>query len=124
MIVPQEILQSICKYADRSELKIVRLVCKEFNDAAEISLFRHIYLRRNMDSFCRLRMIASTPHLAKLVKSLAYSGKMLQCSAEDPDFDTWCRRHLGHGLRALYKEDIDLLIRALTMNDLHRYYWK
>lgn len=114
----------MCKYVDRSDLKSARLAFRELNDAAEISLFRRIYLRRNMDSFCRLRMISSTPHLAKLVKGIAYSGKMLRWENEDPDFDRWCFGYLGEGLRVLYKEDRVLLRKTLTMDDLHRLYSK
>lgn len=124
MAVPQEILQLICEYVGRSDLKSVRLACKELNDAAEISLFRHIYLRRNMDSFCRLRMIVCTPHLAKIVKGIAYSGKMLHCYLEDPNFDEWYREHLGDGLYTRGGKYRDLVKDSLTMETVHRLYSK
>ena len=122
MPVPQEILQLICKDLDRSDLKNVRLAHKDLNDAAEIPLFRYIYLRRNMDSFCRLRMIASTPHLAKLVKGIIYSEQLIQGSNEYVDFDTWRRDHFGQGFGAFREGLSDSLAKSYTTADLHRYY--
>ena len=122
MPVPQEILQLICKDLDRSDLKNVRLAHKELNDAAEIPLFRYIYLRRNMDSFCRLRMIASTPHLAKVVKGIIYSEQLVQGSNEHVDFDTWRRDHFGQGFGFFWEGLSDHLAKSYTTADLHRYY--
>ena len=120
--VPQEILQQICQNLDRSDLKNARLACKGLNDAAEISLFRYIYLRRNMDSFCRLRMIATTPHLAKVVKSITYSSHLVQGPDEHVDFDTWRRTYFGQGFGGSYKAVSDNLTKSCTTADLHRYY--
>ena len=117
--VPQEILQLICQNLDRSDLKNARLACKGLNDAAEISLFRCIYLRRNMDSFCRLRMIASTSHLAKVVKSITYSSQLVPGPDEHVDFDTWRRNHFGQGFSNV---ESDKLKKSCTTADLHRYY--
>ena len=123
MPVPQEILQLICKnLLDRSDLKNTRLACKGLNDAAEIPLFRYIYLRRNMDSFCRLRMIASTPHLAKLTKGIIYSEELVQGPNEHVDFDTWRRDHFGQGFGDSCAEVSDNLAKSCTTADLHRYY--
>ena len=120
MPVPQEILQLVCKYLNQSDLKNVRLARKEFNDAAEVWLFRYIYLRRNMDSFVRLRMVASSPHLAKLVKGLFYSSQLLQAPEEPVDFDTWRRRYLGKGFISVNVSDY--LSKNCTTTDLHRCY--
>ena len=120
--VPQEILQLICKDLDRSDLQNVRLAHKELNDAAEIPLFRYIYLRRNMDSFCRLRMIASTPHLAKLVKGIIYSEELVQGPDKHVDFETWRREHLGQGVGCFWERESDTISKSCTTADLHRYY--
>ena len=121
MYVPQEILQLICKHLERSDLKIFRLANKLLSDAANISLFRYIYLRRNMDSFCRLRMIASTPHLAKLVKGITYSGKMLDSVDEYTDFFHWRYKHFTQGC---ISQALDRLRMSYPTADLHRYYSK
>ena len=112
----------ICKNLARSDLKNARLACKEFSDAAEITLFSHIYLRRNMDSFCRLRMIASTPYLAKLVRSIFYSLQMLPDWDELTNFDTWRRSHFSKGLRPFRFNVADQLLKSCPTADLHRYY--
>lgn len=113
----------ICKNMDRSDLKNARLACKELNNAAEIPLFRHIYLRRNMDSFCRLRMIASTPYLANRVKAIVYSGQMVQGPDECVDYDTWRRKYFGKGFEPCLGEESNALLRSCTKADMHRYYW-
>ena len=123
--VPQEILRLICKNLDRSDLRNARLACKGLNDAAEIPLFRYIYLKRNMDSFCRLRMIASTPHLAKLTKGIIYSERLVRGPnehVEHVDFDTWRRDHFGqiHGFPCA--EVSDNIAKSCTTADLYRYY--
>ena len=126
MALPQEILQLFCKYLDRSDLRSVRLASKALNDAAEIWLFRHIYLRRNTDSFCRLRKVSSSPHLAKLVKAITYSGKMLwegRDTNTHPIFKDWCGLYLQQGLQALCKEDEDILC-ALVLEEKNPYYLK
>lgn len=103
----------VCTFADRSVLKSARLACKELNNAAQISLFRQIYLRRIINSLCRLHIIASTPHLATLVKSIAYSGKILNWYNGNPDcdrysLDRWRDQHLDTGLRTPHSWTSDL----------------
>ena len=120
--VPQEILQLICKNLDRSDLRNARLACKGLNDAAEISLFRYIYLRMNMDSFCRLRMIVSTPHLAKTVKGIIYSEQLVRDPNEHVDFDRWRRDHFGQGFSVSRAKVSDNLSKSCTTADLHHYY--
>ena len=121
--VPQEILQLICRNLDPSDLKNARLAYKGLNDAAEIPLFRYIYLKRNMDSFCRLRMIVSTPHLAKLVKGIIYSELVVRESGEHVDFVTWHHKHFGQGLLFSFHEETgNNLSMSCTTADLHRYY--
>lgn len=84
----------IPKYLDRPDLKNARLTSKQLNDAAEMTLFRYIYLRRNMDSFCGLRMLVFTPHLARLVKGIVHSSRMLQdsCSVNSEE---WREMYFG-----------------------------
>ena len=112
----------ICKNLDRSDLKNARLACKGLNDAAEIPLYRHIYLRRNMDSFCRLRMIASTPHLAKLVKGIIYSGSLVRAPKEHVDFDTWRREHFGQCFGFYGAKVPESFTKSCTTADMPRYY--
>ena len=120
--VPQEILQLICKDLDRSDLKNVRLACKKLNDAAEIPLFRYLCLRRNMESFRRLRMIASTPHLAKLTKGIIYSEELVTESDEGLDFETWRRKYSGRAIDCFWDLESDTLSKSCTTADLHRCY--
>ena len=113
-----------CKNLDRPDLRNARLAFKELNDAAEIPLFRHIYLRRNMDSFCRLRMIASTPHLAKCVKGIVYSEQMVQGPDEPVDFHTWLSDYFGRGFGLLWQHGPDQLKKSYTTVELEIYYSK
>lgn len=122
---PQEILQLICRSLARLDLKSVRLVSRELNRAAEVSLYRRIFLRRNIDSFCKLRMIASKPHLAKLVKTLTYSGKMLHHLDGELAFDLWCEHKICEGLeRPIIKEDVAIFRQQFTLSELQDCYHK
>ena len=117
MPVPQEILQLICKHMGRSDLKNARLACRELNNAAEISLFRQVLLRRNRESFRRLQMITSTPYIAMHVRAIAYSSRMLQEWPENTDFEEWRREHLGEGLFHP-RGDVSELEQSCTMADM------
>lgn len=68
---------AICQNLRRPDLKRLRLVSKATNSAAEEIIFEDVSIFRNMESFCRLRCIASDPKLSKLVKRLCYSGRLL-----------------------------------------------
>lgn len=121
--VAQEVLQLICRPLSRLDLKSMRLVSREINNAAEVFLFRQIFLRRNMDSFCKLRMITSRPHLAKLVKALAYSGMTLRHEDDGTDFDTWFQERIRSSSSGYQKsEDIEIFREQFTLNELHQCY--
>lgn len=117
---PQEILHLICRFLPWPGLKSVRPVSKEFNHAAEVSLYRQIFLRRNMDSFCKLRMIASTPHLAKLGRAIVYSGKMLHHGDGEVTYGSWYQHEICEGLNWPYeKEDVETFKLQFTLSELH-----
>lgn len=59
--MPPEIFHMICANLDQPDQKSFRLVCKSFSYAAEITLFRQVLLKRNVESFMKLRMIAAHP---------------------------------------------------------------
>ena len=120
---PQELLQLICKYLARPDSKSSRLVSREFNHAAEVSLYRQIFLRRNMDSFCKFRMIASQPHLAKLVRALTYSGKMLHHGDGEITFNRWYEDMICQGLTPPNTiRDFEILRQQFTPRELQDCY--
>lgn len=114
----------ICKYLDRPDLKNARqrLTSKQLNDGAEMTLFRYIYLRRNMDSFGGLRMLVSVPCLARLVKGIVYSSRMLQdsCSVNSEE---WREMYFDQGFFSPIPQEVSVLSKACSMADLHLYYW-
>lgn len=75
--MPSEIFHQISKNLDPADLKRCRPVCRNFNYAAKISLFREILLRPNILSFTNFCLIAYEPQISKLVKVVCYSAKML-----------------------------------------------
>ena len=60
-----------------------------FNYAAEILLFRQIFLKRNIESFARLNLVAEHPRFRKFVRELHYSGVMLSGPEPFRDFAQW-----------------------------------
>ena len=92
--VPPQLLQQICTNLDRPDLKRYR---KNFSYAADIFLFRQILLKRNVESFMKLRLIAGHPRISKLVKALCYSGMMLSNASLCKDYETWANTFIGQG---------------------------
>lgn len=104
----------------RPELKSVSLVSKEFDNAAKVFLFRQILPRRNMDSFCKVRLIRSKPHLAKFVKALAYSGKTLWHGDGEADYGRWYQERIGQGQMASQPcDEIERRMESVTTDELH-----
>lgn len=107
----------------RPELKSVRLVSKEFDNAAKVFLFRQILPRKNMDSFCKVRLIRSKPHLAKFVKALAYSGKTLWHGDGEADYGRWYQERIGQGQMASQQcDEVERRMESVTTDELHQYY--
>ena len=93
--MPVELLHQIYENLNQQDRKSCRLVCKYFRFTAEISLFRHILLRRNPESFIRLRLIAEHPDICTHVKFLCYDPRLFS-SPFYKDFETWYSAALGH----------------------------
>ena len=89
LAMPVELLRRICESLDHSDLKSCRLVCKHFRYTSEIFLFRRIYLRRNVESFMRFRLIADHPTFRKHVKSLFYDTRLLSGTLYCMEFENW-----------------------------------
>ncbi|KAM0799844.1 hypothetical protein BDR22DRAFT_854438 [Usnea florida] len=96
LAMPVELLQQICKNLLQPDLKNCRLVCKHIRFTAEKFLFRHILLRRNPESFRRLRLIADHPEIRNHVRSLCYDPRLFSSPFHE-DFETWYSAVLGHG---------------------------
>ena len=111
--LPAELLLEICKNLDQADLKRCRLACKAFSYAAEISLFRQVVLKRNVESFMRLRLIADHPRISVLVKALCYSGKMFYNAHLCKNIDEWAESFA-----------IRELSRNLTPEELQVHYQK
>ena len=95
LAMPVELLHQICEYLPQPDLKNFRLVCTYFRFIAEKFLFRHILLRRNPESFTRLRLIADHLDIRNHVKSLCYDPRLFS-SPFHKDFETWYSAVLGH----------------------------
>ena len=121
---PAELLQEICKNLDRPDLKTCRLVSHDFSYAAEISLFRHILLKRNVESFMRLRLIAGHPRFSQLVKSLCYSGMVLDKYEVCSDFENWSADVVQGGEWMNFGDALLRHSKSLTPEQLQVHYQK
>lgn len=122
--LPAELVIQICKNLDQADLKRCRLACKDFSYAAEISLFRQVVLKRNVESFMRLRLIADHPRISALVKALCYSGKMLWNAHLCKNIDDWTERFIGRGSDDRCSSAIREFSRTLTPQELQVHYQK
>jgi len=127
-ICPVEIQQQICETIPRTDLKSLRLVSQDINLVAERKLYREIFLKRNTESFCKLRLIATHPLLSKHVQALWYDGRMVQRNPGGGScFDGWyC--FIGDGFTAsgesLTRDTIDKFKKSLTEEQLSFHYSK
>lgn len=123
--MPAEILQQICKNLDQPDLKRFRLACKSFSYAAEASLFRRVLLKRNVESFMKLRMITGHPRISKLVKALCYSGMVISGAYRCKDFEEWHDSMTWQGpYRSCRTRAICEFSKSLTSEELHVHYEK
>ena len=120
--MPPELLQQICTNLDRPDLKRFRLVSKNFSFAAEIFLFRQILLKRNVESFMKLRLVAGHPRISKLVNALCYSGMMLSNASLCKDFETWANTFIGQGFGRLHQMRVRDFSKTLTFEELQVHY--
>ena len=95
--IPVELLHQICQNLSQRDLKSCRLVCRYFRFTAEKLLFSHILLRRNVESFTRLRLIADHPEIRNHVQSLCYDPRLFPNSPIWEDFEKWNSAVNGHG---------------------------
>ena len=95
LAMPVELLHQICENLTQPDLRNCRLVCRHFRFTAEKFLFRHILLRRNAESFMRLRLIANHPEIRNHVRSLCYDPRLFSSPFYE-DFETWYSAVLGY----------------------------
>lgn len=62
--LPAEIHPMICGYLGHCDLKAVRSVCRNFNDAAEPLPFRSIFLKRNIASLGNSQLLSTHARLS------------------------------------------------------------
>lgn len=120
--MPPELLQQICTNLDQPDLKRFRLASKNFSYAADIFLFRQILLKRNVESFIKLRLIAGHPRMSKLVKALSYSGMMLSNASLCKDYETWANTFIGQGFGRLHQIVVRDFSKTLTCEELQVHY--
>lgn len=124
--LPAELIIQICENLDQADLKTFRLTCKKFSYAAEASLFRRVLLRRNVESFMKLRLIADHPRISELVKAICYSGKMFFNAHRCKNLNHWSKSFIGQGqgigLRHRYSSAIRAFSRTLTVAELEVHY--
>ena len=92
---PLEVLELISSSLSIPTLKNVRLVCRLFYYAAERFLFSEVLLLPNAESFAKLRTISTHARLKNYVKSLVYSGKMLERYSDYEDWYSHLLRDTG-----------------------------
>ena len=95
LAMPVELLLQICEDLNQRDLKSCRLVCTHVRFTAEKLLFRYLLLRRNPESFVRLRLIADHPEISNHVRSLCYDPRLFS-SPFYKDCETWYSAALGH----------------------------
>ena len=96
LAMPVEMFHQICENLTQPDLKSCHLVCRHFRFTAEKFLFRHILLRRNAESFMRLRLIANHPEIRNHVRSLCYDPRLFRSSRLCESFEKWNSAVLGH----------------------------
>lgn len=99
--LPKETIDTVCDTMCQDDLRNLRLSCKHPSPSAERALYRHIYLKRNTESFARLRLIADDPRLSRLVQFIDYSSLTLIGKPLDHDcpleYQEWKRSGIGRG---------------------------
>ena len=123
LAMPVELLHQICEDLNKPDLKNCRLVCRYFRSTAEKFLFRHILLRRNVESFMRLRLIADHPEIRNHVKSLCYDPRLFPTSQLWEDFEEWNRavHGRGHATMSFIQEYADKAERKKLQAHYQRY---
>ena len=125
--MPAEMLQQICENLDQPDLKTFRLACKSFSYAAEAALFRQVLLKRNVESFMKLRMITSHPRLSKLVKALFYSNLNVLEAFRIGTFEEWHDSLTWGGPTRFRTRAICEFAKTLTSEELqvrYKNYWR
>ena len=96
--IPVEIFADICNVIDdRSALKALRLVNKQFANIAARYLFKTLIVFRRMSSWRKIESIAHCPRLARLVKKLELVT--MTVGRNTRTLDEWKQRSQGHRVR-------------------------
>lgn len=126
MAAPAEVVQMICTGLSTADLKSMRLVCRKLSHMVAPSLYRSILLKPNVGSFRRMQSIAAHPRFRNYVKTLVYSGIMLQPLGKYSMSEKGYRKANGQGSSAeAYSYAIEEFKESFTDHlfaDPHRKY--
>ncbi|KAE9367260.1 hypothetical protein N431DRAFT_548813 [Stipitochalara longipes BDJ] len=78
MMLPPEILDTICEHVSRSDLRALRLTSTAWQPSADKVLFDVIYLKFSGASFQRLQNISGHAKFCKLVHHIHYDSRQLE----------------------------------------------
>lgn len=118
--IPSELLLQILAHLCRSDLKIVRSVCRLFSPIAEERLYSTLFLTPNPDSFRRLKCISRHQRLSLYVRALLYSGRWLP--EQYDKYETWLTR-IGRCPYNSYQPP-DQFVKEFTSGELSDCYRK
>ncbi|KAI9055329.1 hypothetical protein LZ554_000288 [Drepanopeziza brunnea f. sp. 'monogermtubi'] len=94
VLLPSELLNVICGYIPRSELKSLRLMCLKLNQSASRSLYRQVFVRTSYHNYLKLEKIAKHPVLSTYIRVISYDPCMLINRAKRPSLEHCIQSHL------------------------------
>jgi hypothetical protein len=103
-LLPAEVIDIICQYLARPDLRVLRIASKHTQPSAERVLFRTIYLHFNLKSFKRLESIIEHSRLREYVRVLDYDGRQVGDESVGGDAGVWKQRNAGQGMGFLSED--------------------
>lgn len=119
--LPPEVMDLVCEYLPRPDLRALRTAFKSAQLSAELILFRTIYLQFNRASFERLQKIADHPRLRKFVRFLDYDGRQVRPDSVGKGVGKWVELNAGQGI-GLHGEQKKKFLAQFAAEDLQRFY--
>ncbi|KAI9723274.1 MAG: hypothetical protein M1812_001156 [Candelaria pacifica] len=101
--IPPELLLEIFSYHNKSDIKSVRLVCRDFHRAASQYLFERIYLSPHRLHLQILQDVSQHPIFSKYVREIVYDASYF-----DPDIDNTSK----------YQQELSLQFKRSKAGDL------
>ncbi|KFG77581.1 hypothetical protein MANI_016413 [Metarhizium anisopliae] len=118
--LPFEVLEMMCAFLPRADLKALRLVSRAFDGPSLSTLFRTVYLKVHLGSFEKLLDISRSEKLNKHVRYISYDCRVLDASRVSPDFAHWVAETACKGLCNRYH--VASFVQQFTQEELDGFY--